>query len=98
MPAAGNPIARSPAGISGGISTLPEFSPMSQSAPPFRPDTYPEQTIGRLMEPPVAVFPGDLTAAEATERVRELATTRVFTYCYIVDEQNVLRGVVTMRD
>jgi magnesium transporter len=71
---------------------------MSQSAPPFRPDTYPEQTIGRLMEPPIAVFSGQLTAAEATERVRELATTRVFTYCYIVDEQNVLRGVVTMRD
>ncbi|MFZ5494942.1 MAG: magnesium transporter [Verrucomicrobiota bacterium] len=71
---------------------------MQNSTAPFRPETYAEQTIGRLMEPPVAVFPGHLTVAEATERVRELATKRVFTYCYIVDANNVLRGVVTMRD
>lgn len=71
---------------------------MHQTSAPFRPDTYPEQTIGRLMESAVAVFPGHLTVAEATERVRELATQRLFTYAYIVDEVNVLQGVVTMRD
>ena len=46
-------------------------------------DRYPENTIGRLMEPPLAVFPPHLTVGEATERVRELAATRVFTYGYI---------------
>lgn len=71
---------------------------MQNPTPPFRPDTYPEQSIGRLMEAPVAVFPGHLTVVEATERVRDLATKRTFTYCYIVDAAGVLQGVVTMRD
>lgn len=71
---------------------------MNQTSVPFLADTYPENTIGRLMENPIAVFPGHLTVAEATERVRELATKRVFTYCYIVDEAEMLQGVVTMRD
>jgi magnesium transporter len=71
---------------------------MSNSTAPFRPDIFPEHSIGRLMEPPVAVFPGHLTVADATERVRDLATKRVFTYCYIVDDAGVLQGVVTMRD
>lgn len=71
---------------------------MSNSTAPFRPDLFPAHSIGRLMEPPVAIFPGHLTVAEVTERVRELATKRVFTYCYIIDDAGVLRGVVTMRD
>jgi magnesium transporter len=71
---------------------------MQQTSAPFRSDTYPEQTIGRLMEDPIAVFPEHLSVAEATERVRELAAKRLFTYCYIVDPQGVLQGVVTMRD
>ena len=71
---------------------------MQETSAPFRPGTYPEQTIGRLMEDPIAVFPEHLTVAEATERVRELAAKRVFTYCYIVDPKGVLKGVVTMRD
>ncbi len=71
---------------------------MYQSSAPFRSDNYAEHTVGRLMESPIAVFPLHLTVAEATERVRELATKRLFTYCYIVDETNILRGVVTMRD
>ncbi|AOS46270.1 Magnesium transporter MgtE [Lacunisphaera limnophila] len=71
---------------------------MNQTTAPFRADSYPEHTIGRLMENPVAVFPGHLSVAEAVERVRELATKRLFTYCYIVDEAEILQGVVTMRD
>jgi magnesium transporter len=71
---------------------------MNQTSAPFRPDTYSDQTVGRLMENPVAVFPAQLTVAEATERVRELAAKRLFTYCYIVDGTDKLLGVVTMRD
>ncbi len=62
------------------------------------PATYPANSIGRLMEPPVAVFPARMTVAEATEEIRELATTRLFTYGYITDANGVLLGVVTMRD
>lgn len=71
---------------------------MNTTDAPFRSETYPEQTVGRLMEPPIAVFPLHFTVDEATERVRELATKRVFTYCYIADEGGMLQGVVTMRD
>ena len=71
------------------------------SAMPLNDDTpisYPEQSIGQLMEPPIAVFPAQLTVAEATEEIRELASTRLFTYGYITDKLGVLLGVVTMRD
>lgn len=60
--------------------------------------TYPEQSVGRLMEHPIAVFPPHLTVGEATERVRDLAAQRLFTYCYICNQRGVLEGVVTMRD
>lgn len=50
------------------------------------------------MEPPIAVFLPHLTVGEATERVRELAAQRLFTYGYITDAGGRLLGVVTMRD
>jgi magnesium transporter len=62
------------------------------------PTSYPEHTVGRLMEPPVAVFPPQMTVGEATEHVRELAAQRMFTYGYVVDAAGQLLGVVTMRD
>src|SRR5262245_13885033 len=69
------------------------FAPMPASA------GYPEQSIGRLMEEPIAVFLPTLTVGEATHTVRELAkSTRVFTYGYIVDATGVRADVVTMRD
>jgi magnesium transporter len=61
-------------------------------------ESYPEQSIGSMMEPPIAVFPAHTTVAEAVELIRELATTRLFTYGYITDPTGVLLGVVTMRD
>ena len=72
---------------------------MNSTAAPFEPMNYPELSVGRLMEPPIAVFLPTLTVGEATEIVRDLAaTTRVFTYGYVVDATGVLVGVVTMRD
>ncbi len=61
-------------------------------------DSYPEQSIGSMMEPPIAVFPPHSTVAEATEIIRELAASRLVTYGYITDPTGVLLGVVTMRD
>lgn len=71
---------------------------MNTNAPVPNAASYPEHSIGRLMETPIAVFPPHLTVGEATERVRELSTQRLFTYCYIVDTRERLLGVVTMRD
>jgi magnesium transporter len=59
---------------------------------------YPQDSIGRLMEPAYSVFSPDMTVAETIERLRALAKVALVTYGYIVDEDGVLRGVLTMRD
>lgn len=76
---------------------------MSTVSDPLRAEpsgtAYPEQSVGRLMEAPIAVFLPVLTVGEATELVRDLAaTSRLFTYGHIVDATGVLVGIVTMRD
>jgi magnesium transporter len=60
--------------------------------------TYPEDSVGRLMEPPQAVFPPQLTVAETTARIRELVKTTLVTYGFVTDGSGVLLGVVTTRD
>jgi len=59
---------------------------------------YAEGTVGRLMEPVVAVFTPDLTVDLAIEKVREWTHDTLVTYGYIIDEQRRLTGVVAMRD
>jgi magnesium transporter len=60
--------------------------------------TFEDDTVGRLMEPPVAVFaPGD-TVGEVREQVREMVRRVFVTYCFVVDPQDRLLGLVTMRD
>lgn len=63
-----------------------------------RNQNYEEGTIGRLMEPAVAVFAPGLTVEEAVGRLRTLIRTAFITYCYVVDETARLTGLVTMRD
>ncbi len=62
------------------------------------PSSYPEGTIGRLMEPPLAVFPPGMTIAEATEEIRELVKKHFITYGFVVDESDTLLGVIVMRE
>jgi len=60
--------------------------------------TFAEDTIGRLMEPPTAVFsPGD-TVGTVSDRVRELVKKIFVTYCFVCDSEQRLVGIVTMRD
>lgn len=60
--------------------------------------TYPEDSVGRIMEPPQAVFPPGLTVAETVERIRELAKSTLVTYGFVVGDAGTLLGVVAMRD
>ena len=69
-----------------------------QRAQWIRNDRYPEDTIGRLMEPPTAVFARSQSIAETIDAVRELAKTSFVTYGFIVDDGGRLTGIVTMRD
>jgi magnesium transporter len=64
----------------------------------MRNQTYPERTIGRLMQPPLAVFRPQTTVAEATEQIRHLARKAIITYAFVTDDQDKLLGVVVMRD
>ena len=59
---------------------------------------YEEETIGRLMEPPTAVFRPDQTIAATVEQVRELVKTALVTYGFVVDSDQRLLGIITMRD
>jgi magnesium transporter len=69
-----------------------------QRAQWLRNDRYPEDTIGRLIEPPAAVFRREQTIAETIDAVRERSKTAFVTYGFIVDGAGRLCGVVTMRD
>ncbi|MBP6703934.1 MAG: magnesium transporter [Vicinamibacteria bacterium] len=60
--------------------------------------SYPDGSIGRLMEPPRALFRPEMTVAESTERIRELVKNVFVTYGFVVDAAGVLLGVVAMRD
>jgi len=60
--------------------------------------TFPEGSVGRLMDPPIGVFSPDRTVGEAVEELRELVKGAFITYAFVVDAQAVLLGVVVMRD
>lgn len=60
--------------------------------------TFEEDSIGRILESPHAVFREFLTVADATERVRKLVRNVFITYGFIVDDHGRLIGVITMRD
>jgi magnesium transporter len=60
--------------------------------------SFPEETIGRLMEPPTAVFRPTDTVGDVSSRVRELVKKIFVTYCFVTDDLGRLVGIVTMRD
>ena len=60
--------------------------------------SYPEGTVGRLMEPPVAIFRPETTVGETIEKLRELVKAALITYGFVIDEAGVLVGIVVMRD
>jgi magnesium transporter len=59
---------------------------------------YPEGSVGRLMELPVAVFDPELTVRETVEQLRELVKQAFITYGYVADRGGKLQGVIVMRD
>jgi magnesium transporter len=77
---------------------------ITASAPPElaeqwkRNRTFAEGTIGRMMEPPLTVFPAPMSVHEAIEALRPLVPSTLVTYVYVVDAQDRLVGLVTMRD
>ena len=60
--------------------------------------TYPQGTVGRLMEPVIAVFRPQQTVGETIEQLRHLIKTAFITYGYVIDAGGRLIGIITMRD
>lgn len=60
---------------------------------------YPEETAGGVMNPEVTTVRIGDTVDEAIQRVRELSDlTEHVHYIYVVDDNRILKGVVSMRD
>lgn len=60
--------------------------------------SYPEDSIGRLMEPPIETFPITMLVKDVVDALREATTDRQVIYAYAVDEEQKLAGVIVMRD
>jgi magnesium transporter len=59
---------------------------------------YPEDSIGRLMDPPIAVLKPEMTAEEVIERLRPIVRKALVTYGWVVDAGGKLAGVVVFRE
>lgn len=60
--------------------------------------SFPEGSVGRLMEVPPLTFHPDETVGSASDQVRSIPRTTFFTYAFILDSDRRLVGVCTMRD
>jgi magnesium transporter len=61
---------------------------------------YDEDAVGRMMEPVVGAFAPEATVGEAVDALREAvrAGSALITYIWVVDAEDRLVGIVTMRD
>ncbi len=59
---------------------------------------FPQDSVGRLMEPAVAKVKPTETVAMAVEKLREWVHEGLITYAYVVDDDGRLQGVLVMRD
>lgn len=59
---------------------------------------YPEGSVGRLMEAPLATFGPAMTVEEATAELRELVKTAFVTYGFVVENDGRLVGVIAFRE
>ena len=60
--------------------------------------SYPQETVGYLMEPVAATFSPESTVQEVVERLRHLVKHAFITYGYVVDDQDRLIGALVMRE
>ncbi|MBL1142753.1 MAG: magnesium transporter [Proteobacteria bacterium] len=60
--------------------------------------SYPEDSIGRIMEPPIEAFRVDMLVKDVVNVLRESSVDRQIVYAYAVDKEMKLMGVIVMRD
>ena len=59
---------------------------------------YDHEAIGRMMEPVIGAFPPERKVGDTIEELREKVKTAFITYIWVVDADEHLLGVITMRD
>ncbi len=59
---------------------------------------YPEESVGRLMEQPLAVYRPETTVGDAIESVRQLVRRALVTYIFVTDSAGRLIGVLAFRE
>jgi len=60
--------------------------------------SYPEGTVGRIMNTDFMALPPTTTAQGAIDKIRERGELEAFFYLYVVDDANKLVGVVPIRN
>jgi magnesium transporter len=60
--------------------------------------SFPQDSVGRLMEPVVAKVKPDDTVGTVVEELREWVHEALITYAYVVDDTDHLLGILVMRD
>lgn len=60
--------------------------------------TFPEGTVGRLMERPVAVFPASATVGDSLRTLREILRQHMVIYLFVTEADGSLIGVVAFRE
>lgn len=60
---------------------------------------YPAESAGRMMHTDFLAFRRDMKVREVIAKLRQMAKKQLpATYCYVVDDENTLLGVLNMRD
>jgi magnesium transporter len=59
---------------------------------------YPEESVGRLMDPPLGILRPEQTVAEAIVHLRALTGRAMITYGYVLDPGGRLLGVIVFRE
>ena len=91
------------------VEILEEFAPERRqriaAATPFgqgqlwlQGHTYPEGTVGRLMERPPAVFAPGTTVGEVVDTLREIVKQRMVIYVFFTESDGRLIGVLAFRE
>ncbi len=60
--------------------------------------SYAEDSVGRIMEPPIEAFRSDMLVKDVVDALRESSVDRQIVYAYAVDKEMKLLGVIVMRD
>lgn len=79
-------------------SELLASAPVEKARQWMKNTEYPEDSVGWLMEPPVAVFRPQMTVRDTIEAMRKLTKRAFITYGYVTDVNHKLMGVIVFRD